>query len=242
MDVIIGREAGASSPRLCIKLGDKTFFTGTPGSVPKSVSRSHCRLEVDGKGGMTISNVSDRNILFVNGLEYKTKTVSQSDLVELGAERYKLDLAEVLALLAKAPGKPQDTTKAYDISHLKRIWETYSDSKVQTQVQERKINNASSAMGILTSAGLICAFVPALAKIRVLTVSLTVVLGIVFFYIRSKRVNVPVEQKQLDDIFQDEYVCPHCKHFLGNQSYKLVLRNGGCPWCKSKFTEQHFVN
>lgn len=238
MDIIIGRESGASAPRLCIKQGDKSFFLGMPGSVPKTVSRSHCLLQiVDDQ--MTLSNISDSNSVYVNGLEYKTKTVSKTDLIELGPERYRLDLSGVLALFPKSSGPKnlEEGAKTYHITHLKTIWDNYSNGKVTTQVQERRINNVSSAMGILSSAGLICALIPALSKIRVFTLTVTIILGGVFFYIRSKRVNLPIEQKKTDERFQDEYVCPHCKHFLGNQSYKLVLRNGCCPWCKSKFVE-----
>lgn len=238
MDIIIGRESGASAPRLCIKQGDKSFFLGVPGSVPKTVSRSHCLLQIAGDK-MTISNVSDSNSVYVNGLEYKTKTITKTDLIELGPERYHLDLSEVLALFQKSTKgqAPGAETKTYHIAHLKTIWDNYSNDKVNAQVQERRINNVSSIMGILSSLGLICAIIPALAGIRVFTITITIVLGGVFFYIRSRRVNLPVEQKKADECFQDEYVCPHCKHFLGNQSYKLVLRNGGCPWCKSKFVE-----
>ncbi len=59
MDIIIGREAGAASPRLCLKQGEKAFYIGTPGSVPKSVSRSHCRLSIGSDGSMTLSNVEN---------------------------------------------------------------------------------------------------------------------------------------------------------------------------------------
>ena len=49
----------------------------------------------------------------------------------------------------------------------------------------------------------------------------------------------PAKQAKLDEWFQDEYVCPNpqCHHFLGNQRYDLILRNGCCPWCKSTFKE-----
>lgn len=240
MDVIIGREAGAAAPRLCVKYGDKSFFLGTPGSVPKSVSRSHCRLQINGDN-MTISNVSDSNSVLVNGLEYKTKSISKTDLIELGPDRFPLDLSGVLALFAKGPGRqsPGEDVKTYHIAHLKIIWDNYSNGKVNTQVQERRINNASGAVGIVSTIGLICTVVPipALAQIRIIALTITIILGGVFFYIRSKRVNLPVEQKRIDERFQDEYVCPHCKSYLGNQSYKLILRNGSCPRCKSKFVE-----
>ncbi|MBO7574596.1 MAG: FHA domain-containing protein [Bacteroidales bacterium] len=239
IDVIIGRESGAAAPRLCIKSGDKSAFLGAPGSVPKSVSRSHCRLQIDGEK-MTISNVSDQNCLFVNGLEYKTKAITKNDLVELGAERYRLDMVAVLALLIKAPsaGRAPEQPQTYNISHLKHIWDDYSDRKVKMQQEERTFGTIRSVTGILTPIGLLCAILPNLANLRYFFVALTVILGIVFLYIqlgRSKE--IPLLQKKMEEDFQDVYVCPHCKHFLGNQSYKLVLRNGGCPWCKSKFTE-----
>ncbi len=238
LDVIIGRESGATAPRLCVRLGEKTAFLGTPGSVPRSVSRSHCRLQVDGEK-MTISNISDQNSLFINGLEYKTKVIAKTDLIELGAEHYRLDVPGVLALFKKAPSaNAAEEPKTYNISHLKHIWDDYSDRKITMQQEERTFGTIRSVTGILTPIGLLCSFLPELANLRLLTIALTVILGLVFLYIqlgRSKE--IPVMQKKMEEDFQDVYVCPHCKHFLGNQSYKLVLRNGGCPKCKSKFTE-----
>ena len=79
------------------------------------------------------------------------------------------------------------------------------------------------------------AFIPGL---RGIFITIAAVFAVTFAVIRIKSAaNVPLIQKELDEKFQDTYVCPHCSHFLGNQRYELVLRNGGCPWCKSKFTE-----
>ena len=49
MELIIGREAGAS--RLRISINNQDRFWGNANSVPKSVSRLHCKVVTDDKGG-----------------------------------------------------------------------------------------------------------------------------------------------------------------------------------------------
>jgi uncharacterized paraquat-inducible protein A len=46
---------------------------------------------------------------------------------------------------------------------------------------------------------------------------------------------VPQKQQDLNQRFQNEYVCPHCHRFLGNQSYAILEQNGTCSYCKAKF-------
>ena len=240
MDIIVGRESGVAQPRLSIKVGGTTKFIGNPGSVPKSVSRSHCRIEVDDSNNIKVSNVADQNTLYINGLEYKSKTVVKSDLIELGADKYILDLNAVLESLtaaptpASAPKSKAPVTNVYDISPLKKVWDEYSDAKVKMQVRERKMNALSAIPGVLSMASMaMCCFVDGLKGVCAIV---AVVFALAFALLRFRSAgNVPLLQKQMEEKFQDDYVCPHCSHFLGNQRYELVLKNGVCPWCKSKF-------
>ena len=239
MDLIIGRESSSTTPRLCIKQGDKVFYLGAPGSVPKTVSRSHCRLQIEDNGRITISNVSDQNSLFVNGLEYKTKAITKDDLVELGAEHYQLDVQAIFAMIKKGPAKPVNANEppTYHIAHLRTVWENYSKEKMDIQVSQGKFNAASTIPGVLSMVSIALSFVFTDA-VRIVFISIAAILAIAFAIVRLNNAGkIPMKQKALDDRFQDDYVCPHCKHFLGNQSYKLILKNGSCPWCKSKFTE-----
>lgn len=239
MDLIIGRESGSTAPRLCIKQGDKVFYLGAPGSVPKTVSRSHCRLQIDGDDRITISNISDQNSLFINGLEYKTKMITKNDLVELGAEHYQLDVQAILAMLKRLPARPISTNEppTYHIAHLRTVWEDYSKNRMDIQVSQGKFNAASTIPGVLSMVSIALSFVFT-DVVRVVFISIAAILAIAFAIVRLNNADkIPMRQKALDDKFQDDYVCPHCKHFMGNQSYKLILKNGGCPWCKSKFTE-----
>lgn len=236
MDVIIGREAGVPAPRLCLKVGTSAKFIGAPGSVPKTVSRNHCRLELMDDGKMRISNVSDQNSLFVNGTEYKTKLITKDDLVQLGSERFNLDITAVLKVLDGDSAKP----KVYKVSHLKHIWENYIEAKDAIQKRNSDVSALRGLPSIL-SMGALAAGIFAKdmdSTLRTVLITGALILTVVFFYIAFKngRRN-PAMIRELDEKFQDEYVCPNCKHYLGYRSYKLVLKDGGCPRCKAKFTE-----
>lgn len=235
MDVIIGREAGVPTPRLCLKIGNSAKYIGDPGSVPKTVSRNHCRLEIMDDGKMRISNVSDQNSLFVNGTEYKTKLITKDDLVQLGSERFNLDIKAILKVLPI-----EDKPKVYKISHLKRIWDNYIAEKDY-------IHRKNSDLGVLRGIPSIFSMGALLAGLllkdidstfRAVLIISALILTAFFLYITFKngRRN-PELIRQLDERFQDEYICPSCKHYLGYKSYKLVLKDGCCPRCKAKYTE-----
>lgn len=235
MDIVIGRESGAAEPRLCLKTGNTTKFIGAAGSVPRSVSRSHCVISIDGNNKLTINNVSDQNALYVNGMEYKSKSILETDLVELGPEKYRLDIASVIKALRSPAPTGSSATKSYNISSLRRIWNDYTQAKLDIQIRERKIGVLSVIPGLVSMISIALAFIPG---VRGIFFTIAIIGSILFIVIRFKyAANVPRMQKELEDKFQDTYICPHCSHFFGNQSYKLILRNGGCPWCKSKFTE-----
>lgn len=243
MEIIVGRESGAAEPRLCIKTGNVTKYLGAAGSVPKSVSRSHCVIVIDENNAIKINNVSDQNALFINGMEYKSKAVSESDLVELGPDRYRLDVKAVINAATATASKPSAANtppapKTYNISGLKKIWREYDKAKEDIQVRERKIGAFSAISGVITPISMTFALVMDNINIKYMSGFITAICAVSFLVIRVKRAaDVPALQKKLDEKFQDNYVCPHCSHFMGNQRYELILRNGGCPWCKSKFTE-----
>ena len=234
MDVVIGREPGVAAPRLCIKEGNNTKYLGQPGSVPKTVSRNHCRVESIGDGKYKIINISNQNSVFVNGLECQTKTICKDDLVELGADHYKLNLDVIIKTFAK------EEPKTYSISHLKKVWDDYSQTKIDMQIAEKKMGVFSSIPGSISMISIALTAFKNFEKYRVLLVTVAAIFGIVFIVIRLRiAVNGPMKHRELDDSFQDNYICPNpdCHHFLGNKNYKLILRDGRCPFCKSKFIQ-----
>jgi pSer/pThr/pTyr-binding forkhead associated (FHA) protein len=94
MELIIGREAGAS--RLRISINNQDRFWGNANSVPKSVSRQHCKVVTDDKGGYIITNLKPENVTYVNGVQIESKHISGKDRIELGADRYFMDIAAII--------------------------------------------------------------------------------------------------------------------------------------------------
>jgi len=235
MVAIIGREPGTSMPRLCIKCGSQTKYLGQPGSVPKTVSRNHCRIELSSDSKIKVDNISDQNSVFVNGLECQVKIIDKSDLVELGADHYRLDVEAVLKTITALDGP-----KTYNIAHLKTIWDNYSREKMEIQVNERKNRALNPISGALSMAGILLSFIPSLSSLRVVFLVIGLSCLVFFIWLNYKNATaIPEKQKEIDDRFTDDYVCPNqqCRHYLGNKSYKLILKDGYCPWCKSKFIE-----
>ena len=230
MDLIIGRESGVENPRLAIELNGKTFYWGKPGSVPKSVSRKHCHVSMDDDAKMLIEDITENNFLYVNGADCKRKGgVSISDTIELGPDKYRLDLEGILKALS--------SQQTYDISTLKGIYETYQKDREALQVSQGRFNALSALPGILsmTSIGL-AVFIE---NARIVMIAVAALFALVFALIRYRNASkIPKRIRKLEEDFREHYVCPNpaCGHFLGGTPYKELLKNRSCPYCKSKFT------
>lgn len=231
MDLMIGRESGTENPRLAIEQNGKTFYWGKPGSVPKSVSRKHCHVSVEDDSTILIQDITENNFLYVNGVDCKRKGgVSISDTIELGPDKYRLDLEGILKALS--------SQQTYDISPLKGIYETYRKDREDLQVSQGRFNALSALPGILsmTSIGL-AVFIE---NARIVMIVVAALFALAFALIRYRNASkIPERNRKLEEDFREHYVCPNpaCGHFLGGTPYKELLKNRTCPYCKSRFTE-----
>ncbi len=236
MEILIGREAGTQQPRLQITHNGKKFFLGTPGSVGMKVSRQHCRLDVKSDGTIvSITDVTDNNFMYVNGKEFKSKKgVSVMDVIELGPEKYRLDLVAVLKMTIGAP--------TYHIAPLREVYDNYQKELMNMQIKQGKMGAMSSLPMILSmGSGVLISVIPGInPSVRTIFIVLAVSLMILFIYLRLKTASSnPQKRKELDDGFHKKYVCPNpaCKHFFGTMRPDELLTNKTCPWCKSKLVE-----
>ena len=238
MELIIGRES--SSPqsiggRLHIVSSSKTdYFIGSEGSVPKTVSRQHCKITIKTDGSMLLVNLKPTNITFINGIAAVQKSIAKSDLIELGSDRYKLELKALLDIV------DSEIPKAYSITHLKAVWEKYDQAKTEIQVQRDKSAAIQSVTGILSMASIACGFIPSIPiAVRGFLYAIAIVLAVVFFVYRIKHAGEFVHQlKELDEQFHKDYVCPNpeCQRFLGNIPYDdLVKQTKSCFVCKAVY-------
>lgn len=235
MELIIGRESGAS--RLRISVNSQDHFLGNANSVPKSVSRQHCKLVTDGKGNCVIYNSKPENVTYVNGVQVDTKHIAMKDRIELGTDRYYLNIEAILkALDGTVP-------KSYSIRHLQKVWDDFHDAKLQIQIKEKKSAAIRSITGVFSMSAIFCGFIPGIADIpalRVVLYSAGLLLAVYFFVVTYRSSSeLPKYLDNMDKKFHQDYVCPNpeCHHFMGYQQYDDIKKTPGCPYCKSKYTE-----
>lgn len=229
MEIIIGRNA--QTGQLSLNMGTQIKNIGAPNSVPRSVSRRHCRIQVLPNGTYTIENLKMENDTFVNGSPIFTKTVTSSDVVELGGEHYKLDWSAINQLIE------QSTPKTADIRPLRRVWMRYEEETNAIQTDLARKNAIRGIAGALGTLSILTMFIPGLGTApRVILMSIGLLITItmvVISYNDSKK--APVKRKMLQQKLRNNYVCPNCKKFF-NMDYDLLTRQyDQCPYCKAKF-------
>ena len=82
MEIIIGRDQ--QTRKLCVIKDGSLQLYGKENSIPQTVSRRHFSMQSLGEGKWKIQNLNDRNVTYVNGIGVESKTVTDSDKIELG--------------------------------------------------------------------------------------------------------------------------------------------------------------
>ena len=225
MEFIIGRDQQTS--KLCIIKGGCSKLYGQAGSVPMDVSRHHISLQSVGTRKWLVKNLNERNVTFVNGLAVESKTISESDKIELGNSHY----------LFQWDALQEPKVETADIRPLKQVWDEYDKSNLKLDITERKFNVIRSATGIISMSAIACAFVFGQGStLQMILYGLAITASIVFFVIaHSKAGEIPLKRREIKHHFESNYLCPRCHHFMGYQGYNILAQNDACPYCKTKF-------
>ena len=245
-EMIIGREAFSDAPRLAVTMNGKTDFLGNPGSVPKSISRKHCKITIGDDSLMTVENLTIQpgsmsvpNEVYVDGEDIIKKSgVPMDSIIVLGPKpqnnnektQYKFTVKTILKTLGQ--------NQVYPIGHLKKVYEDYQKEKFDLQVYIGKLNALSALPGVLsmTSIGL-AVVIPAL---RIVMIVVAALFALAFAIIRYKNASkIPLKTRDMEDRFRKKYICPNptCHHFLGNTPYTELAEHKECPYCHCRFTE-----
>lgn len=233
-ELIIGRESGVERPRLAIQHEGNTIFMGKPGSVPKTVSRQHCRISIDNDFIISIEDLTVNNFMFINGTDCKRRrNVGLSDVIELGADRYRLPLEEVVKYFT--------TQRSYHIGQLKQVQNDYQIAREKMQIRQGRLNTLSTLPGVLSmGSGSLALFMgpETGSKLRQPLLIAAVLFMIMFGVIRwISAASTPKKNKQLEKDYRLHYRCPNpaCDRFLGQTPYEELLKNKTCPYCKARF-------
>ncbi len=226
MEIIIGRDANTSQLRITMGQQSKTF--GAMGCVPMTVSRQHCSITQNADGTYKIVNLKPQNVTFVNGVEVMAKVITERDRIELGPSKFLVSWDWIKSF---AP-------QMVDFRPLKRVWEEYDGHKLDQQIADRKFNSLRGITGLITMGAIALGFVVPEFRESLLFIGLyvlAILISAAFTYKAYKDSSKgPMKQKKLADDFQQTYICPHCHHFLGFQSFTVLMQNEACPYCKAK--------
>lgn len=224
MEIIIGRDQNTRQLNIN-KVGQSKLY-GLPGSVPMDVSRNHASLQPMGAGRWQIKNLNDRNVTFVNGIAVESKTISESDRIELGNSHYLFQW-NVLS---------EPKVETIDIRHLERIWDWYETTQLEMKESERRIQNNQKLASMLSSCGILFVFVEGLGFLRFILMGLSILITLYLWYRgNNSDSSLNIRLNDLSKEFRKKYICPRCGHFMGNIPYDVLIQNDGCTNCKTKY-------
>ena len=222
--IIIGREP--TSGKLLLSSVGKNATYGEEGSVKESVCEQHCRIDIEGKD-IRIKNLDLNNYTYVNGRAVESKTISRNDKIELSKDRYPLLWQAIDAFI------PPEA----DISPLQKVWEEFDNQNIKLQIDERRFNSIRSATGLVTMIAIALSILTGRQSVWYLVLYGVAILASFYFAVKAYRdaSKIPNKRNDLNRQFQRDYTCPHCGHFMGNQSYEILAQNQHCPYCRAKF-------
>ncbi len=241
----------------------RAFTMGSAMSLPASVSRclpqqgvAHCKVDIDTQGMMTMTNLKWQNVTYVDGTDIQMPVIINEyyKRIELGRDRYQLNLNALLATASKmiggnggngggsGPEQPE-----FSIAFLKRVWDDYDRQLMELQMAERKKANMSRLGGILSMLGMLLAVLPSMTDkvnipdwVRFSMIGLALIIGI-YTFVSSIRASdsFAVKKHKLDDQLYVRYVCPNpkCHHFMGMQPFVVIRQNKVCPYCRCKYSK-----
>jgi DNA-directed RNA polymerase subunit RPC12/RpoP len=195
---------------------------------------------------MVLTNLSNQDVTYVNGDKIESKDIVQSDIVELGENKFNINLANIInAAIQLVPQSSISTPPpTVNIKHLEAVYNDYHLKSIERQKRGKKL-------GILAS----CSLIFTLGSTAIATLANQLGLGNIMEYLwilpvlgfiamlisLYKRItdNSIEDADSAAKKFQAEYVCPNCGRFLGNMSYDLLKSQYAmqCPHCRSKFVD-----
>ena len=224
MEIIIGRDQ--QTRKLCIIKDGNPQLYGYEGYVPMNVSRQHLSMQPLGDGKWKIRNLNEKNSSFVNGISVESKTVSETDKIELSESHFLFPWVAIV--------EPEGET--IEIRPLKKVWNDYDEKRIQHQITERKFNVTRSATGIITMLAIACSIILGHGPIYICLYAIAIGVSILLTYKAYKKSSeVPRQQRKMNKDFQQRYVCPKCGHFMGFQDFEVLKQGDACPYCRTKY-------
>ena len=223
MEILIGRDD--KTGRMKLTAEGRSVLFGTQ-RLPESVLAEHLKLTIK-DDAIRLKNLNINAYTYVNGQAVESKTITKQHTIEIGKDHIPFDWRALDEFI----------TPEADIRPLEAVWNDFESKNISLQIAERKFNTLRSTTGLITMVAIALSIATGgKSHWYILLYGVAIVVSVIFFvksYLDSSK--VPQKRQDMNKVFQREYVCPHCGHFLGNQSYDILVQNDHCPYCKAKF-------
>lgn len=223
MEILIGRDD--KTGRMKLTAEGRSVLFGTQ-RLPESVLAEHLKLTIE-NDTIRLKNLNINAYTYVNGQAVESKTITKQHTIEIGKDHIPFDWRALDEFI----------TPEADIRPLETVWNDFERKNISLQIAERKFNTLRSTTGLITMVAIALSIATGgKSHWYILLYGVAIVVSVIFFvksYLDSSK--VPQKRQEMNRAFQREYVCPHCGHFLGNQSYDILVQNDHCPYCKAKF-------
>lgn len=194
--------------------------------------RAHCKIDIATDGTLHLTKLVDENIVMVNGLNITTMSISITDKVLLGCDNYQLNLSAVIDAAKKLFTVPIEEIKEVSIAPLEHIYNDYHAACIKLKKDQRLVGNIRLAVIFLGSIGSVLGMVGGAHLILFITFP-----ALAWCTYKSFTDKGIEKQEALTENFQDTYICPKCKKYVGSVSYKILKQKDCCPHCKVKWLE-----
>lgn len=209
-----------------------------------SVSGKHARLTRRADNTFLLEDLNSTNGTYVNGVRIVSKSIQKDDQVYVA--QCSVDLSSCFSEQshAQTSGK-NESAKNYsrEFARLKQVYLDYNRQKieVQSRIQSKVMLMRSLPMAIPAILTVASAFIEGKMGFVPIIGGILSLIGLIWgIQAASKEQSkVPALMQEIEDQFKIDYVCPHCKGFLGNLPWENIYNRGCCSYgnCKAKFKE-----
>ena len=242
--ILVGRAPYSDSLLLlAIINGKRKEITLTEcGNVPRNVSRcnpgeniAHCKLVIDERGIITVTNLKSSNKTYVNNIEVVTKRIDENDTLELGGGKFPVPVKSIIDILVPEIGEKSS------LEETKKRFETSLRGLTMQARIKSAVCNTTILIAILAWT---CTIVFKKADIGegyyITALALTIIAAIAVIVKHAtmyKMSHIEERSKVITEYFT-HYTCPQCGRFLGDIPIEHIKKTNCCPACNSKlFTE-----
>lgn len=247
--ILVGKTPGGNDLMVSVNIDGKINSGSTDrfGKVPGTVSRckpeldiAHCRIIIGNDNTVTVANIKSENYTFVNGMEVITKKINAKSVVELGPNRFRIDIVEIIAMAHKLICKKQIVPSPIPPAEkrLKTIREKFDTRMIQSRQSSGSNITACNSFTILavfagiTTIVLKKAIPDAPFYFAALAITaLSTALTLVKFVSMYKMEHIDSQRSAIKE-FTESYTCPHCGTFIGDIPYNKLTERPSCPECR----------